>query len=80
MTDADRTLLARRAVEVRDCGRVDGEDERGTRAGMRGDRGLAQRKLCMHAGDFRRGESSSGLQDFGEDISLLGAAGSGRQR
>ena len=57
-------------------GRVDGEDERGTRAGMRGDRGLAQRKLCMHAGRFRRGESSSG-SDFGEDISLLGAAGSG---
>ena len=34
-------------------GRVDGEDERGTRAGMRGDRGLAQRKICMHAGGFR---------------------------
>ena len=57
-------------------GRMDGEDERGTRAGMRGHRGLAQRKLCMHAGPFERGESSSGL-DFGEDISLLGAAGSG---
>ena len=42
----------------------------------RGDRVLAQRKLCMHAGRFRIGESSSGL-DFGEDISLLGAAGSG---
>ena len=42
----------------------------------RADRGLAQRKLCMHAGRFDRGESSSGL-DFGEDISLLGAAGSG---
>ena len=56
--------------------RMDGEDERGTRAGMRRHRGLAQRKLCMHAGPFDRGESSSGL-DFGEDISLLGAAGSG---
>ena len=42
-------------------GRMDGEDERGTRAGMRRDRGLAQRKLCMHAARFGRFESSSGL-------------------
>ena len=57
-------------------GRVDGEDERGTRAGMRGDRGLAQRKLCTHAAGFRRGDSSASL-DSGEDVCLLGAAGSG---
>ena len=58
---------------------MDGEDERGTRAGMRGDRGLAmlaQRKLCTHAAGFRRGDSSASL-DSGEDVSLLGAAGSG---
>ena len=57
-------------------GRVDGEDERGERAGMRGDCRIAQRKLCVHAGSFRSGGSSAGL-DSGEDVSLLGAAGSG---
>ena len=57
-------------------GRVEGEEERGTRAGMRGDRGFAQRKLCTHAAGFRRGDSSASL-DSGEDVSLLGAAGSG---
>ena len=57
-------------------GRMGGEDERGTRAGTRGDLGLAQRKLCTHAAGFRRGDSSAGLHS-GEDVSLLGAAGSG---
>ena len=33
-------------------GGMDGEDERGTRAGMRRDRRIAQRKLCTHAAGF----------------------------
>ena len=54
-------------------GRMGGEDDEGVRAA--GSK-IAMRKVCMHAGSSSGGQDSAGLGD-GEDVSLLGVAGSG---
>jgi len=54
-------------------GRMGGEDNEGVRAAGSG---IAMRKVCVHAGSFSRGQDSAGL-GYGEDVSLLGVAGSG---
>ena len=82
---SDRDSYKSRWVGAREesgssSGRIDGEDDDGLCAGMRGDRGLAagsgiaMRKVCARAGGFRRGDSSGLLSR--EDISL-GEARSG---
>ena len=72
--------MARAREESGGSGRMGGEDDDGVRAAGDGVRAagskIAMRKVCVHAGSSSRGQDSAGL-GYGEDVSLLGVAGSG---
>ena len=71
--DEDGAPWQRAREESNGSGRMGGEDDEGVRAAGSG---TAMRKVCVHAGSSSRGQDSAGL-GYGEDVSLLGVAGSG---